>query len=91
MNDKEALLILEQLNEYITKSVESKLKNVVRTKTATVVSVNNDATVTIKFPYEDENKQLTIPNKTSDDISSEDEVIIVYWCSLSNAFVMMRK
>lgn len=91
MNDKEALLILEQLNEYITKSVESKLKNVVRTKTATVVSVNNDATVTIKFPYEDENKQLTIPNKTSDDISSEDEVIIGYWGSLSNAFVMMRK
>lgn len=89
MNDKEAMLILEQLNDYITKSVEAKLKNVIRTKTATVVSVNNDATVTVKFPFD--NKQLTIPNKTSDALAQNNEVIIGYWGSLSNAFVMMRK
>ena len=90
MNDKEALLILEQLNGYITKSIEAKLKNVVRTTTATVVSVDTTAkTVTVKFPYDD--KQLTIPNKTSDTIASGNEVIVGYWGSLSNAFVMMRK
>jgi hypothetical protein len=90
MNDKEALQVLHLLEGYISKSVESNLSNVLRTKTATIISKDDEKrTATVKFPFD--KTSITIPNKTSDEIAKDDEVIVGYWGTLANAFVMMKK
>lgn len=97
ISDKDLNEIVETLYQYFEKKIQKEglLKNYVRSKNASVTSVNTDEkgstinqTVSVKFPYD--TATFNVLNKTGEELKSGDTVCLFYWVDLKNAVAMFK-
>lgn len=94
MNNNEIENLIEVIYPFIKKKImhDTYFKNMVRSKNATVVSVNNENNINEKvevgLPYDSASFYVT--NKTDENLSVGDIVCIEYWIDLKNAVAVYK-
>lgn len=96
MNDNDIEKFVEVLYPYIIKKIKQDgfLKNVVKSKNATVVSTlgeggtNIDKSVDVRFAYD--TTSFSVINRTGADLNQGDIVNIEYWVDLKNAVAVYK-
>lgn len=96
MSDNDIEKFVEVLYPYIIKKIKQDgfLKNVVKSKNATVVSVlgsdetNIDKSVDVRFVYD--TNSFPVTNRTGVDLNQGDIVNIEYWVDLKNAVAVYK-
>lgn len=92
MSEKEIKNMVDLLTPYILNKMKDEytFKNIVKATTGSIVSADNvNKTCVVKRPFDD--IELTVPIQTYEELTTGDEVILLYWESFSNLVVFKKK